>query len=110
VAAAVAAVAALDDRAYTLDYLRQTAESRVLLYAACERWGLHFWPSAANFVLVRTAEHTARVLQGALDRGIYLRDRSAEPGCAGCVRITTGIVEHTRRAIAAMEEVLCDEP
>ena len=29
-------------------------------------------------------------------RGIYLRDRSTEPGCAGCIRIATGIVEHTR--------------
>ena len=40
-------------------------------------------------------------------RGIYLRDRSTEPGCAGCVRIGTGIVEHTTRCIAVLEEVLC---
>ena len=36
--------------------------------------------------------------KGALARGIYLRDRSTEPGCAGCLRIATGIVEHTQRA------------
>ena len=29
-------------------------------------------------------------------RGIYLRDRSTEPGCAGCLRIATGVVEHTQ--------------
>ena len=108
VAAAVAAIAALEDRAYTLDYLRQVTESKALLYAACERWGLHYWPSAANFVLVRTGPHTERVLDGALARGIYLRDRSTEPGCAGCIRVTTGVIEDTRRAIAAIEEVLCD--
>jgi histidinol-phosphate aminotransferase len=68
---------------------------------------LRYWPSAANFVLVRTGEHTARVLDGVLERGIYLRDRSEAPGCAGCIRITAGVVEHTRRAIAAIEEVLC---
>ena len=28
-------------------------------------------------------------------RGIFVRDRSSEPGCAGCIRITAGVVEHT---------------
>jgi histidinol-phosphate/aromatic aminotransferase/cobyric acid decarboxylase-like protein len=46
-------------------------------------------------------------VEGAAARGIYIRDRSNEPGCRGCIRIASGIVEHTRRAIAAMEEVLC---
>ena len=26
----------------------------------------------------------------------YVRDRSRDPACAGCIRITTGVVEHTR--------------
>ena len=46
-------------------------------------------------------------MKGAAARGVYIRDRSTEPGCAGSVRIGTGIVEHTRRAIAVMDEVLC---
>ena len=50
------------------------------------------------------------LVKGAAERGVYLRDRSTEPGCAGCIRIATGIVEHTRRCIAAMEEVLCAAP
>jgi histidinol-phosphate aminotransferase len=107
VAAAAAVLAALEDTAYTRDYLRQTRESKQLVYEACERWGLHYWPSAANFVLVRTGPRTAQILGGALERGIYLRDRSEAPGCAGCIRITAGVVEHTRRAITAIEEVLC---
>ena len=28
-------------------------------------------------------------------------------GCAGCIRITTGVVEHTQACLAALEEVLC---
>ena len=67
-----------------------------MVYAACERLGLIYWKSDANFVLVRTGEQTGAVLDTALVRGIYLRDRSREPGCEGCIRITTGIVEHTR--------------
>jgi histidinol-phosphate/aromatic aminotransferase/cobyric acid decarboxylase-like protein len=46
-------------------------------------------------------------VKGAFARGIYLRDRSTEPGCAGSLRVATGIVEHTQRAIAVMDEVLC---
>ena len=78
-----------------------------MLYAACERLGLTYWKSDANFVLVRTGAQTEAVLSTAMARGVYLRDRSKEPGCEGCIRITTGIVEHTRQALAVMDEVLC---
>jgi histidinol-phosphate aminotransferase len=109
--AAVAAIgAALQDGGHLAEYLRQVRESKALLYAACDRLGLSYWPSAANFVLVRTGGHTQALVEGAARRGIYLRDRSSEPGCAGCTRITTGMVEHTRRCIAVIEEVLCATP
>jgi len=107
VAASVAVRAALEDRAYVDEYVRQVAESKALLYAACDRLGLTYWRSGANFVLVSAGDRAADLVQGAAERGIYLRDRSTEPGCAGCVRIGTGVTEHTRRCIAAMDEVLC---
>ncbi len=107
VAAAVAVIAALGDREHVNDYLRQVAESKALLYEACDRLGLAYVQSRSNFVLVRAGDRTDALVTGALARGIYLRDRSTEPGCAGSLRIATGIVEHTRRAIAVMEEVLC---
>ena len=109
--AAVAAVqAALTDPAYLGDYLRQVKESKALLYAACDRVGLSYWKSDANFVLVCAGNRLPALVKGAADRGIYIRDRSSEPGCAGCCRVATGIVEHTRRFITAMEEVLCAAP
>jgi histidinol-phosphate aminotransferase len=107
IAAVVALQAALADPAYVADYLRQVEESKLLLYAACDRWRVKYWKSSANFVLVRTGDRTQALVRAAHDRGIYLRDRSNEPGCAGCVRITTGVVDHTRRGIAVLEEVLC---
>jgi histidinol-phosphate aminotransferase len=107
VAALAAVEAALADRAYVADYLRQVDESKRLLYAACDRLGLRYWPSAANFVLVHVGAQIGAVIEGAERRGIYLRDRSSEPGCAGCLRISTGVVDHTRRCIEVLEEVLC---
>jgi histidinol-phosphate aminotransferase len=107
IAAVVALRAALTDQSFMQGYLRQVTESKELLYGACERLGLPYWKSAANFVLVRVGAHVDALMEGALAHGVYLRDRSAEPGCEGCLRITTGVVEHTQRVIAAMEEVLC---
>jgi histidinol-phosphate aminotransferase len=107
IAAIVAVQAALDDLPYVQEYVRQVAESKTLLYAACDRLGLKYWKSAANFVLVQAGDRAAALVKGVEQRGIYLRDRSNEPGCAGCVRIATGAVAHTKQCIEAMDEVLC---
>jgi histidinol-phosphate aminotransferase len=107
IAAVVAVQAALGDTAYLQDYLRQVKESKALLYDACDRLGLKYWKSDANFVLIGAGDRCDTLLAGVARRGIYLRDRSSEPGCAGCIRMSTGTVEHTRQAIAAIEEVLC---
>ena len=107
VAAVVAVMAALEDRDHLNGYLRQVKESKALLYAACDRLGLTYVPSHANFVLVSAGDRCAALVKGAFDRGVYIRDRSTEPGCAGCIRVGAGLVEHTKRAIAVMEEVLC---
>jgi histidinol-phosphate aminotransferase len=110
IAAVVAVQAALADSAHLRDYLRQVKESKALLYAACARVGLTYVKSDANFVLICAGDRLPALVKGVVERGISIRDRSSEPGCAGCLRVATGIVEHTRRFIAAMEEVLCAEP
>jgi histidinol-phosphate aminotransferase len=107
IAAVVALRAALRDRTFVNDYLEQVRESKSLVYAACDRLGLKYWKSDANFVLVRTGGRTDALVTAASARGVYLRDRGNEPGCEGCIRITTGIVEHTRAGLAVLEEVLC---
>src|SRR5262249_37290876 len=107
IAAAVAIQAALSDLDHLREYLRQVSESKSLLYAACDRLGLTYVKSRSNFVLVCAGGRTEALVKGAQERGVYIRDRSTEPGCAGCIRIGAGIVEHTKRAIAVMDEVLC---
>ena len=107
VAAAVALPAAFADTEYHDWYLAQVRESRALLCDALDRLGVKYWPSAANFVLARFGPGLGRVIDGLAEREIVIRDRSRDPGCAGCARITTGVLEHTRRCIDALEEVLC---
>ena len=98
--------AALEDPSYLAWSVTQAAESRGLVTAACGRLGLHCWPSESNFVLIRIGPDVTRVVDAMAARGILIRDRSAAPGCAGCCRITAGVVVHTLAAIAVLEEVL----
>ena len=107
VGAAVALPAALGDRDHLDRYLRDVRASRDLLYETLDRLGVRYWRSDANFVLARFGERCASVVEALRERRIYVRDRSTAPGCAGCVRITTGVLQHTMRAAEAIEEVLC---
>ena len=109
--AAVAAVrAALEDRDHLQNYLRQVAESKALLYSACERLGLTYWKSDANFVLVCAGDRTESLVAGAAAQGVFIKDRSSEPGCAGCVRIAAGVVAHTRRCIDVLDAIISPTP
>jgi histidinol-phosphate aminotransferase len=68
--------------------------------------GLHYWPSRANFVLVRVGPGHAEFVQALRARGILVRDRNTDPGCEGCVRLTVGSEKHTRTMINALREVV----
>jgi len=107
VAAAVALEAALGDRAHLDAYRAQVRESKARVYAVCDRLGLGYWPSEANFVLVRVGDRASAIVEALRRRRIFVRDRSGEPGCAGCIRITAGVLAHTEQALAALEDVLC---
>jgi histidinol-phosphate aminotransferase len=82
------------------------AESKALLYRELARRGVEHWTSDANFVLARFPGRGATVAAALAARGVHVRDRSHDPGCRDCLRITAGVVEHTRRLLAALEEVL----
>ncbi|MBC7446496.1 MAG: histidinol-phosphate transaminase [Hymenobacteraceae bacterium] len=47
-------------------------------------------PSDANFLLVRLAVPARPAYEALLTRGVVVRDRSREYGCADCLRVTVG--------------------
>ncbi len=62
------------------------------------------YPSQANFILVRTVD--ADALYTLLrEQGIIIRNRTREPGCAGCVRITVGSAEENAALLSAMKKL-----
>ncbi len=109
ICASVALTAGLADTDAYNWYLGQVRTSKALLYQALEKAGVRFWPSDANFVLADFGPRARAIVDGLASRGVHVRDKSRDPACPGCVRITTGVVEHTRTCIQALEEVLCGE-
>ena len=97
--------AALGDAGFLPRYAAQVQESRERIYAACRRLGLQYWPSAANYVLVRVGD-AAPFVAALAARKIHVRDRSKDPVTPGCIRVTAGMVEHTEAAIEALESVM----
>lgn len=98
---------AVDDREYVDSYVRQILDSRRRLQDALQEAGIPFWPSEANFVLVRagkTRDDSALFTERMRARGILVRDRSSDYGCEGCVRITLGPKEHTDKLLDALHK------
>lgn len=104
---AVAALrAAIADPSFRAWYLAQANESKALVYAACERAGLRYWKSAANFVLIDGGSRVRELIDGMIAKGVFVRDRTKDSSTPTCFRLTTGVVEHTRKAVETLE-ALC---
>ncbi len=57
-------------------------------------------------MLVQIGAAHAEFVHAFRDRGILVRDRSSDPGCDGCVRLTVGSNEHTEILISTLREIV----
>lgn len=105
-AALVALRAALEDDDYTARYVHEVLAARTDFEAALDRMGVRRWPSQANFVLTKIGAKHREFCAAMKQAGVLVRDRSADPGCEGLVRITVGTREQMSRAAKVMETVL----
>jgi histidinol-phosphate aminotransferase len=97
---------ALRDQEYVEQYVAEVQRGREMLEQELRSLGLRYWPSHANFVLVRIGDAHAELVQALRARGILVRDRNSDPRCEGCVRLTVGSDEHTRTLIGALRDVV----
>ncbi len=97
---------ALADRAFIASYVEQVKRGRAALEQFYGERGIRYWPSQANFVLAYFGEYRVPLVQEMRRRGILVRDRNSDPGCAGCVRITLGTTEQTERLLRELPEAL----
>lgn len=86
--AALAARAAIRDRAYVDSYVDEVLAARALAYKGLHQLGIKTFPSEANFILFEAGERAIPIRDALRERGVLVRDRSYE--IPGCVRVTIG--------------------
>ena len=104
--AAIAAKAAVEDTAFLRSFVTEILAAREVLTAGLERIGTPYVPSQANFVLMHIGPRAQEVCDKLNAEGILVRNRSYE--IPGCVRVTVGTQDQTRRFLAAFEPLWKD--
>lgn len=98
--------AALEDEDYLAWYVEQVRVGRDRVMRKLDELGVPYFPSHSNFVLMKIGPKHKELVAAMRRHGVLLRDRSADPGCDGFVRITIGIEEHVRLGLAALRSSL----
>ncbi len=104
------AIAALADQGYLRDTLVKVAKARGRIAAIASANGLSSLPSATNFVAVdcgRDGAFAKRVLQGLLDRDVFVRMPFVAPQNR-CIRISAGLPEHLDLLEKVLPEALAE--
>jgi histidinol-phosphate aminotransferase len=105
-AALAAADAAMRDRRFIAQTVREVKRARKELQSGLARLGVRAFPSAGNFVLAHFGDRAKAVVAALERRGILVRDRSNDFAGEGYVRITLGTVAQTRRVLRELKAIL----
>ena len=97
---------ALQDKAYLDWYIGEVLAARTEFETALDRAGVRHWPSRANFVLVQIGAQHREFVRLMSAGGVLVRDRSGDPGCDGCVRVTIGTREQMRQAVEVLDRAM----
>src|SRR5579872_2083483 len=101
--AAIAARAAIRDREYVENFVREVLAARELVYVGFRKLGIRYYPSQANFVLFEAGERAIPIRDELRNRGVLVRDRSYE--IRGCVRVTIGTRQQMERFLTELERL-----
>ncbi len=102
--AQAAALAALDDREFFARTLKLVHEGLDFMYAALDRMGVTYFPSQANFFLIRVGD-ADDVYERLLRKGVIVRSMTSY-GFPDTIRLTVGLESENRRFLKALESLL----
>ncbi|MCF7855448.1 MAG: histidinol-phosphate transaminase [Candidatus Pacebacteria bacterium] len=102
-----AALAALDDDEFIERSRELFAESKKYLETSCERLGLDYVPTVANFLLIKVGD-APPVTQHLLGKGIIVRPMAGY-GLPEYIRVSFGVMEENRRFIGALKEIMAPD-
>jgi histidinol-phosphate aminotransferase len=97
---------AIEDDAYIAWYAEQIRIGRERMMGGLAELGVSYFPSAANFVLMKIGPLHKELVAAMRAHGVLLRDRSADPGCDGYVRITIGVGDQVVQGLEALKASL----
>lgn len=99
------ALEALEREEALKDMVEEIVQERELLLLSLPELPVveHVHPSDANFILVKVKDANS-LYKYLLDKGIVVRNRSALPGCEGCLRISVGTLEENQELLLAMSQ------
>ncbi|MDP8229183.1 MAG: histidinol-phosphate transaminase [Candidatus Electryoneaceae bacterium] len=103
--ALVAAEAALDDDEFLQNTLSINAEGKIYFYSECQRLGLEYVPSEANFVLIKVPLPGRELFKKLLERGVVVRPVDGY-GLPDYVRVSIGLPAENERFFSELEKVL----
>jgi histidinol-phosphate aminotransferase len=98
--------AAIADEEYVQWYVEQIRMGRTRIMAGLDELGVGYFPSEANFILMKIGPLHNELVNAMREHGVLLRDRSSDPGCDGFVRITIGVEEQVTAGLAALKKSL----
>ncbi len=98
--------AALEDATYLEWYVNEVTSARSEFEAVVDAAQVRRWPTHANFILVDIGPRHTEFVQRMRAANVLVRDRSNDPGCDGCVRITIGTRQQMRHAAEALSETM----
>jgi histidinol-phosphate aminotransferase len=114
--AQTAALAALDDISYMVDYVRQVNRAKHMLFDNLTRMGYAFIITAANFMILKVPD-SENICRSFARNNIYVRDLSDIPGMNGYIQLTVGtpvqmetVLEHLGRQSKENAEKLNNVP
>jgi histidinol-phosphate aminotransferase len=97
-------VAALEDDEHVQRTKRCNREGLAFLRQECDRLGLEYFPSWANFLMIRVG-NGKRVYEALLRQGVIVRPMGVY-NFPEHVRVTVGTPVENARFIGALEEIL----
>lgn len=100
------AIAQLEQSNITQQHVTQILQERSILIdkLASIPFVSKIYPSDANFVLVKVDNATKRYNQ-LIEKGIVTRNRTTQPGCENCLRLTVGTPKENKFLIETLNSI-----
>jgi histidinol-phosphate aminotransferase len=103
--AQVAALAALDDKAFLRKTKKLVLEGKNYIYDALNKLGIAYLPTVANFILLNTEKDGLLVSNVMLRYGVIVRDMK-QYGLKNFIRVTIGTKKENERFIKVLKKAL----